>query len=941
MSAGERDVGKRDTGEPPLLASRILGREREQRRLLELLRCGESGAGASLVITGEPGVGKSVLLSFARETARPSVTVLSAVGAESESELPFAGLATLLRPVVSALDELPDPQAAALRSAIGLGATQPVEPLAVYFAFVELISRLARERPVLVLVDDLHWLDGASRDAIVFLARRLSGEAIVVLGGVRTGEGASIDPESIPRLELAGLDEESAVRLLGEARPGIAANVASQLWAGTEGNPLALVEIVRLLSDGQISGRDPLDERLPVGRRLEQLFARRLSGLPDDTRKLLLLTAASHTGAIAVLAGAAQSLDLELDALAQAENAGLIEIKDGSLGWRHPLLRSATYHSASVAQRRAAHRALAQAGGPERLDDHRAWHLAAAAIAADEDVAGELELLAGRARERGALSSVVRALRQAAALTPDDESRARRLIAAGEAATAIGRSDEAAAILSDAVRRTDDRIVRAQAERVRARVDILRGVPDAARQRLVTLAESLSEIAPELAAVMMAEALVADMATGRWQRYFQTAERALELGRRVGGASEAVAGLMLGCVLIAQGRPAEGIPLFEEYERLVWEPSLWQTGPELVGMYAFCNTWIERWDVAERLLVAMIDSARRTGAIRALAFPLCVNANLNFRRGRWPTALAQATEAVTIARAMPEGALLANNLAHLACVEAGLGRGDAARTHASECLKLARSLSLGAILPHAVHALALLDLSEGNYQAVIGHVESLDPDVSAGENEPGHMLWIPIVIEAHIRSGQVLEAKAKLADYEHWCQATGRTFGHACAERCHGLLASDSAFEEHFERALDWHRQLDTPFDIARTRLCYGERLRRIQQRKAAREQLTPAVEHFRALGADTWSKRAQNELEAAGTRKQKTAGESMWSALTSQEARTVRLIIEGATYQEAADELFLSPRTVESHLRKAYRKLGVRSRTELTRALSQAPTPD
>jgi DNA-binding CsgD family transcriptional regulator len=922
------------------LTSRILGREREQRQLSKLLASARSGAGAALVLAGEPGVGKSVLLSSASEAAS-SFVVLSAVGAESESELPFAGLATLLRPVWGELDELPRPQATALKSAIGLGEPYPVEQLAVYFAFVELVSWLAHERPVLLLLDDLHWLDGASRDAVLFLARRLSGEAIVVLAGVRTGEGAQIDPDLIPHLELSGLDEHSAVALVHEARPGIAPHVAPLLWAGTQGNPLALIEISRLLSDEQAAGRAPLDERLPVGRRLEQVFARRLTGLPADTRRLLLVAAASHTGAITVIESAAGSLGVEMDALAPAEGAGLVEVVDGALHWHHPLLRSATYDSASASERRSVHRALARAGGVERLDDHRAWHLAAAALAADEGIAAELDLLADRARARGALSTVVRALRQASALTPDDERRAQRLIAAAEAAIAVGRWDEATSMLDDAIGRTDERVVRAQADRVRARVEILRGAPDEAHHRFVTVAESVTDIAPDLSAVMMTEAVVADMATGNWQRYFQTAERALELGRRVGGAPEAVAAVVLAAGLIAGGRTAEGMRLLDAHERFVWEPALWQTGPELVGMHAFCNVWIERLDEAERLLDAMIDAARRSGAVRALAYPLCVSAYLSFRRGRWPGALAQIREAVTFAQGMLDGAMLANNLAHLAYVEAGMGRADAARAHAGECLELSRTLSLGAVAPHALHGLALLDLGEGNYEAVIRHVESIAPDVAAGMVEPGLAQWIPIQVEAQIRSGQSAEGEANLELFEQWCDSTGRTLGHATAERCRGLLAGDDAFEERFERALDWHRELDIPFERARTQLCYGERLRRTQRRVAARKQLAAAAETLRTLGADTWAQRAAIELDAAGARKHKDGVSSLWADLTAQEARVVRVIIDGATYQEAADELFLSPRTVESHLRKAYRKLGVRSRTELTRVLSRAPAPD
>ncbi len=701
-----------------------------------------------------------MLLDFVREAAAPSFLVLTATGTESESELPFVGLATLLRPLLVDLGRLPSVQAGALRAAIGLEPAQNVESLTASLGCFEMLVASSREQPVLLVLDDLHWLDGPTREAVLFLCRRVAGEAIVVVAGVRTGEGTPVEVDSLQELTLLGLDEPSALALAHEVRPNLTDAVARELWARTSGNPLALVEIAPMLSGDQACGAAPLDEPLPVGRRLERVFARRLGDLEPETSRVLLVASASHTGALAVISAAAQHLGLDPRAMESGETAGLIEIVDGSIAWRHPLLRSAAYHDASDPSRRDAHRALAEAGGTESLGDHRAWHLAAAAAAPDEVIAQELEGLSERARSRGAMSTVARALRRAALLSPAQEQRARRMIAGAEAAFSVGRWDEATSMLADAVERTDEPLMLAQGERIRARVEIVRGVPEVAHHRLVTIAESITELDRELAAMMMAEAVVAHMASGRWDAYLKTAERALELGREVGGATEAVAGIVLAAGLIAWGETEKGTRLLEQYAPVVWEPAIWHAGPEIVGMYAFCNSWMERFEEAERLLDTVTDTARRAGAVRTLAYPLAVSAHLNLRRGRWQTALEQATEALLIARDTLGGAVLANNLAFLAQVEACLGDGGSAREHARESLELCQTLSLGAVAPHARHALALLELSEGDYEGVIRQVEAIPEEVVAGVTEPGHTLWDTILIEAFIRTVSVCTAIA-------------------------------------------------------------------------------------------------------------------------------------------------------------------------------------
>ena len=920
----------------------MLGRAQEQRRLHELLERARAGSGGALIVTGEPGVGKSILLSFALETAREQgFTTLSTSGSEFESELPFAGLQQLLAPMTERIDELAAPRAAALRGALGLADANTDDRLAIYLAASDLVSAAALEAPVLVSVDDLHWLDGASRDAILFLARRATGAAIAVLAGVRSELVEAWERSPVEQLVVPGLDEAAGVTLAYDTRSHLAPAVARELWMATRGNPLALVEIAPLLSDEQARGHAPLPQPLPTGSRLQQVFTRQLAQMPDPSRRMLLLAAASHTGRADVVRAAGRALEIDADALDPAESARLIAIREGVVAWRHPLLRAAIYHGAEGPERRAAHRALAQAGGEERLDDHRAWHLAAAAVEPDESIAEALEQLGERAGARGALSTTVRALHQAASLTPDDEPRSRRLLAAAEAATALGSWNEATAMIAEAEARSDSPLLRAQATRVLARVELLKGLPEASHARLVRAAESVKDLNPALAATMTAEAVVAHMASGRWDAYRDTATRALELGRAVGGVIEAVAGLALGSLHLAAGETATGLELFERYENVVWEPALWYQAPEIIGMYAFCQIWIERFDAADRLLSELLRSARRSGAVRAIPYPLAVQANLNFRRGRWHDALGEATEAVALSRELLDGAVLANNLGFLVQIEAALGRLDAAREHGAESLRLCETLSLGAVAPHTLQGLAILDLGEADYESALGRLERIGSDVAAGENEPGLSMWRAYAVEAYARVGNAEAARALLGDLDHFADATGRAIGRAHAARCHGLLAPDDEIEGHFEAALRWHGKAELPFPRAWTQLCYGERLRRAQRRAAARTQLAAAADTFRTLGAASWLRRAEAELAAAGARRRAPHGPTGWEELTQQERRVAELIIDGATYREAAQELFLSTRTIESHLRQIYRKLGVRSRTELTRRLASGHTGD
>ncbi len=421
----------------------LFGREHECARLEELLDDARNGHSRALVLRGDPGIGKTALLEYAIERAE-GFRVLRAVGIESESKLAFSGLHQLLRPVLGALDQVPEAGAEALRRSLALAEPGEVNPFLVYAGALQLLAAAAEREPILAVVDDAHWLDPASAEAITFAARRLEAESVAVLFAVREGETTRLDARGIPELWIKGLSAEAAGELLAEVNGGsIAAAVAGRLVAATEGNPLALVEIPPMLSEGQRAGTDPLDDPLAVGESVERAFLSRARSLSPRAREALLIAAASDSGDLAAIARAGGGSVAALD---EAEEGGLVRVHGGELSFRHPLVRSAVYAAASAGARREAHAALAEAFGEEDAD-RRAWHLAAAAIGPDEAIAAALEGAAERARGRGGVGAEARLLERSAALTPDPDQRASRLGQAGWAAFFAGWSDEALALL--------------------------------------------------------------------------------------------------------------------------------------------------------------------------------------------------------------------------------------------------------------------------------------------------------------------------------------------------------------------------------------------------------------------------------------------------------------------------------------------------------------
>jgi DNA-binding CsgD family transcriptional regulator len=670
-------------------------------------------------------------------------------------------------------------------------------------------------------------------------------------------------------------------------------------------------------------------------------YARRVKDMPAITRQALVLAAASYTGSAAAVTSGLEVLGLPLVALEAAEAAGLLRLEDGRVHWRHPLVRAAVYRRAAPRERRAAHRALAAAADESTLAEHRAWHLAAAAVAPDETVSSALVQVAEEAARRSALATAANALERAARLTPNEADRARREVAAAEYAAAVGRWDEATDLLDRSHEHTSDLVLRAQGERIRARVEILRGTPAAAQGRLVAVADRLEETHPALAIEILTEAVVAHQATADRQAYTATARRALTLAQRVGGHHEAVVGLVIAAARVAHGETEAALDLYSRYGSAAADPALWHSAPEISAMYAYCQMSLENFADAERLLGEMISDARAAGSVRGLTYFLAQSALLDLRLGRTASALAAAEESVELSRAMLEGAMLAYALAVLARVEAVFGQAQESAAHANESIRMSQRMGAHGIQAHALAALSTLAVSIPDWEGVAHELARLHPTVVEWLEEPAWLLTDADLVEAYFHTAHREKAEEHLEQLERRAAATGGTWAHAVSARCRGLLAGDNGFDEHFQRALDWHGRVPLPLEQARTELLYGHQLRRRRRRSDARTQLASASATFHALGARVWAERADQELAAAGYGTRSAAGASPWARLTAAEARVAQVIVGGATYQEAAAQLFVSPRTVESHLRQAYRKLGVRSRTELSRALSDPPAPE
>ena len=898
----------------------MLGRTAERALIDGLLTGARAGRSDALVLTGEAGIGKTTLIGYALEQAT-GLQVLSARGYEDESEIPFAGLADLLRPVLGALDELPAPQAAALRSALALGPPVAGDRFTVCAATVGILAAAADTAPLLVVVDDLQWLDASSREAVLFAGRRLHADGIALL--LATRDPADAAALRSPPVALSGLSVEEVDELCRATLPVTPAGTGARLHAATAGNPLGVIELCR--ERPELTGEGVTAPFVAPGSRIERALRGRLDQLEDDTRRALVLAAAAVGGDIATLLAAARSTGLHLRDFAPAEKQDLITVDDRRIEFRHPLLRSVVYHGASTDDRVAAHTALAAAlaGTPgDAAADARAWHLAAATLAPDDQVAAELEQTALRASRRAGYVAAARAFGQAARLSRGPD-RPRRLLRAARCWQLAGRNDQVLTLLDDALPLTTDPGRRALIQHMDAYVRMWRERPDGVLPLLVANAEAVQEVDPGRAALMYSDACIPYFMVGDLERLQAVVRRGHELAERVGGAPRLVAAVALaGGRTLAGDRPAARRLLQECHAELL-------AADPLVRAQDLCHAaltwiWLEGFEQAAELVDRVVAAARSAGALGVLPQALGIESELHFRVGRWHDARVSAAESLRLASETRQANLY--GLFFAGRLDAVQGRDDDCRRRVARTTEVAGRLGVACMAIYTGHELGLLALGNGDAGEAISRLEAVRalPAV-AHIHEPAVVPWVYDLVEAYIRDSRP-EAARELLDAQ--APHAGGRWAEAAAARCRALLAAPEEMDEAFRVALAAPGCALMPFERARTQLCYGERLRRARRRADARRHLHDALETFTRLGAQPWTERARTELRATGSTVGRTP--DALPRLTPQELQVALVVARGATNHEAAATLFLSQKTIEYHLSNIYRKTHIRSRSEL-----------
>jgi DNA-binding CsgD family transcriptional regulator len=910
-----------------------LGRSAERSRIAELLAVGRNGTSAGLVLRGEPGIGKTSMLRWAEVVAHP-VRTLSITAVESESKIPHSGLSSVVLPLLDRLDRIPPPQAEALAAALALGPPSSPQPLTVCAGTLNLLAAAAEDAPLLLTIDDAHWLDPASAQALSFAARRIGAEGLVMLFTLRMGELSNFDPSGIETLDLVGLDETDSAALLRVATDGaISDPVISRLHTSTAGNPLALKEIVDQLSEGQLRGSEPIRDPLPAGETVKAAFARRLSVLSTHTSEALVIVAAAGAVSPDVMRRALSSVGHDVAVLEPAEASGIIRVADTGITFSHPLLAATTYQRAPATVRARAHRALAEALDPVKESSRRAWHLAAATEGQCQEVSELLENVARRALASAALGEAALAFEKAAHLSTDRERGVRLLYEAAWIARLVGWTSMAERSALDVLSTTTDPGLHADATVVRANVISSIGAPADAYTILMHEAAVVAEEDPAKAAMLLAQATFPSLQVGMLRATLETARWATSTARIVGGPALLIAKGMLGFALVLRGRSHAGLGYARGVQAQLAEVPQ-EIRERLAVVLAGAFAFTEIFDEVEGLCRPIVDDARAGGSLGSLPLLLNPLRDISFKLGRWGDAYADASEAIRLARAMEQTAELANSLAWSCSVTGAMGREMECRASAREAHFLAGRQGLGSTELVCRSYIGALELGLGHLVDAIHQLQRAERlVVISGLEEPSVLPWAPDLIEAYARAGRADEARRVLDEYEDRARRTERVSALAIAARCRGMLASDEA-EACFEESVGRHEGVPIPFERARTELCYGEWLRRHRSVGKARAHLSVALDGFHDLGAALWEKRARTELRAAGGIPPRSRG-PVSHELTPQELEVALLVARGATNREAGIELFLSPKTIESHLSRVYMKLRIRSRTELAARLA------
>jgi DNA-binding CsgD family transcriptional regulator len=903
----------------------LLGRERERAALDRLVESARDGFGGALLVHGEPGVGKTALLDDSVERAT-TLRIVRSAGVEGEMELPFAAVQQLCAPILELGEPLPPPQRAALEIAFGLSPGPAPNPFLVALAVLGLLSEAARERGLLCVIDDAHWLDRASAQALGFAARRLTVERIAMVFAAReTGEAL----RGLPEVHVGPLGHRDARTLLESVLPAsLDDQVLERLIVETRGNPLALVELPRGLTSSQLAGGFGVLAAAPMHAGIEESFQRRVAALPRHARLLVLIAASEPTGDAALVWRAAERLGIPESAAFAAESSGLIAFQP-RVAFRHPLVRSAVYRAAGAVERTEVHQALADATDPTTDPDRRAWHRAQAAVMPNEDVAADLERSADRAQARGGFAAAAAFLERSTALTVEPARRAGRALAAAQAKHQAGATDDAVALLDLAEVGPLDGFQQAEAEVLRARIAFATNRGSNAPSLLLAAARRLEPLDASLARETYLDALTAALFTGRLAGAAdarQVADAALAAPPIT--EPRPVDLLLDGLATLVAGGPVAGTPPLRRaltaFARRDLEPAEALRWRWLAGRAAGFIWEYEGWD---KLTAHHIRAAREAGLLAELPLALNTRVGVHLFAGETKAAAALVDEADALARATGDGIAPLYGALSLA---AHCGREDelARLVRAGTQDFLARGEGLGVTAMSWVTAV----LNNG-----LGRYEEAFAAAAEATAIPGE-IWFSTyatveLIEAACRSGRPERGAQALDVLSASTGASGTAWALGVEARSRAFLAAGDAAEPLYREAIERLQPTPLRLDLARSHLVYGEWLRREGRRIDARNELRAAYDAFTDFGMDAFAERARIELEATGEHARKRTVATL-DQLTAQESQISRLAAEGNTNREIAARLFISPSTVEYHLRKAFRKLDVTSRTQLAKRL-------
>jgi DNA-binding CsgD family transcriptional regulator len=894
-------------------------------RLIEAVRAGES---RTLVVRGDPGVGKTVLLEHvAGRASGAGCLVAHVMGVQSEMELAFAGLHQLCAPILGRAERLPVPQRDALRTALGIAAGPPPDRFLVGLAVLGLLSEVTGDRPLICVVDDEQWLDQASAQALGFAARRLAADPV---GLVFAARNPGPELAGLPELVVDGLADDDARALLEAALAGpLDARVADLIVAETRGNPLALLELPRGLTPAELAGGFGLPGAAPLTGRIEESFLRQLEALPEQTRRLVQLAAADPSGDRSLVWRAAGRLGIPADAAALAAEAGLAEF-GARVRFRHPLVRSAVYRSASLPDRRQLHAALAEVTDPQADPDRRAWHRAQAAAGPDEDVAAELERSAGRAQARGGLAAAAAFLERSVLLTADPARHAERALAAAQASMQAGAFGKALELLAAAEDGPMDEFATARADLLRGQIAFASSLGSDAPPLLLKAAKRLEPLNRELArdtylSAWMAAAFAGHLAGESDLLEVSRAARALPPSKHPPHPLDL---LLDGYTLLVTNGPAAAASALQQAASAFASADT-PLREELQFGWMAHGAAIALWDEDgwRAILVRQVRVARAAGALDQLPVGLVALAMDDAWRGDFAGAVSLIAEADVVCEAT------GSRIAPYAAMFLAALRGNQAEVAPliEASITAAEAGGQGGAAAYAHWVAAILHNGLGRYADALAAAEQAIPEANLYVS-----IWtLPELIEAAARTGNTRVAPGALERLAETTQAGGTDFGLGLEARSRALLRRGDAAEGCYREAIDRLGRSRLRPELARAHLLYGEWLRRESRRVDARAQLRAAHDGFISIGMEAFAERARRELIATGGTPRKRRVETR-DQLTPQEEQIARLARDGLSNPQIGAQLFLSARTVEWHLRKVFAKLGIGSRHELTSVLAQ-----